>query len=87
MAKFVICAVRDKAVNAFMQPFFARSEGEAIRSFGDAVADPKMEFGKHPEDYNLWCFGSWDDKGEFVTWPDPVKLGEASSYVIEYKNT
>lgn len=77
MAKFCICSVHDAAVGAFMQPFFARSIDEARRSFGDAVADPKMEFGKHPMDYVLYHLGDWDDCGELRSLSTPNALMKA----------
>lgn len=82
MARFMICSVRDDAVSAFMQPFFARSKNEARRSFGDAVADPKMEFGKHPKDYALFCLGEWDDSGEMRIYDNNEVLAHALDYVI-----
>lgn len=83
MAKFIVCSVRDDAVNAFMQPFFARSKNEARRSFGDAVADPKMEFGKHPKDYALVCLGEWDDAGIMNVYDTFEQLAHAMDYVVE----
>lgn len=65
--KLVMCAVFDSAVGAFMQPFWAQSEGSAVRGFGDAVNDPKLEFGKHPQDYTLFALATFDDQtGEVV---------------------
>lgn len=82
MAKFVICSVKDTAVGAFMQPFFAKSVGEAKRSFRDACGDPKMEFSRHPEDYTLWLLGSWDDAGT-INVIEPDRLANASDFVLD----
>lgn len=69
MAKFVICSVHDDAVKTFNTPMFFRSKDEARRSFGDAVADAKSDFSRHAGDYSLWCFGEWDDIGQFNPQP------------------
>lgn len=61
MAKYLMCSIRDAAVGAFTNPFVARSQNEAIRSFTDAVNDPKLPFGQHPADYALFIVGEWDD--------------------------
>jgi len=53
-------AVLDKAVNAFMPPFFCRAKGEAIRTFTDAVNDKQSPFFKHPTDFELYIVGSFD---------------------------
>ncbi|QCQ84947.1 nonstructural protein [Blackfly microvirus SF02] len=71
-------AVFDKAVGAYMQPFFLRSRGEALRSFQDACSDGKSNFCTHPEDYVLFFVGEYDDKdGSFTLPPDPVKVVSA----------
>lgn len=60
-------SVFDTKVGAFMPPFAARSDGEAMRSFGDAIGDGKSQFAAHPEDYQLFYVGSFDDSsGLFV---------------------
>lgn len=61
-----IYAIRDKAVGAFMQPYFARSDAEALRSFQDAVSDVKSPFHAHAEDYDLYHLGHFDDAAGFV---------------------
>ena len=50
--------VRDVKSEAFMQPFFARSKGEAMRSFSDEVNNPTQGLiGKHPSDFVLFMIG------------------------------
>ncbi|QCQ84738.1 nonstructural protein [Blackfly microvirus SF02] len=63
-----VFSVLDKAVLAFLPPFFVRSKGEAIRSFSDACQDKEHQFAKHMTDYVLMYLGEWDDKsGAFVS--------------------
>lgn len=63
--KLQIVAVRDRAANAFMRPFFVPTLGMAIRSFQDevnrngAVTDAPMYH--HPEDYDLYHLGAFDE--------------------------
>ena len=59
--KLEIFSVYDGAVKAYLQPFFSRSKGEAIRSFTDAVNDEKSQFNKHAADYCLVYLGAYDD--------------------------
>lgn len=63
-------AVLDKQVGAYLVPFFARTDGEAIRSFTDAVGDKNTQFCKYPADYHLWRLGEFDD-GSGVLEPTP----------------
>ncbi|QCQ84709.1 nonstructural protein [Blackfly microvirus SF02] len=52
----------DSAISAHLPPFFARSEGEAIRMITRAVNDPESGFFQHAKDYTLVCLGSFDDE-------------------------
>lgn len=58
----IIC-VRDRAVDAFGQPNFVLSIGGATRSFTDEVnrADTNNSMYKHPDDFELYHLGSYDD--------------------------
>lgn len=60
--KLGIYSVLDKAVMAYMTPFFARADGEAMRSFKDACLDTSHNFNKHAADYTLYRLGSFDDR-------------------------
>lgn len=55
------CAVLDKKVNAYMNPQFFRTKGEAIRSWMDAVMSEAAPFRRHAEDYVFCYLGKYDD--------------------------
>lgn len=61
--KYFIVAVRDAAADCFGTPKFERSEGVAIRGFSDAVnhAGEDNILYAHPEQFDLYCLGSFDD--------------------------
>lgn len=61
MAIKKIVAVRDRALDAFGQPFFIPSNGAAIRSFQDEINNKDSELYKHPDDYDLYELGEYDD--------------------------
>src|SRR3954469_11190226 len=69
-----IFSVYDKAVQAFLQPFYSRSKGEAIRSFGEAVNDKEHPFAKHAADYSLMQLGEFDDQSGIFHTADPVRV-------------
>ncbi|UDN67680.1 nonstructural protein [robinz microvirus RP_93] len=80
--KLKIYSVFDKAVNAYMQPFYCRSAGEAIRSFTEACNDPTKPFGKYAMDYVLMAHGDFDDNSGLFQCSDPVRV-LAANEVIE----
>lgn len=80
--RMVICAVRDAKAEVFMQPMFFQAPAQARRAFGDAVNDPKTDFGRHPEDYTLFALGEWDEfEGKIEMYPQAVSLAVGSSLV------
>lgn len=59
--KMYVLATRDIVANVWSQPMFFPHIGIAIRGFGDQCRDKTTELGKHPEDYELWMIGEYDD--------------------------
>jgi len=62
--KYVVVTVRDRTADVFGQPFFVARVGQAIRSFADEVnnASSDSAIAKHPEDFDLYELGSFDDE-------------------------
>lgn len=59
----IIYSVYDKAIQAYMRPFFFQSDGQALRSFIDEVNREGSEMYAHPEDYALFRIGQFDANG------------------------
>lgn len=81
-------SVYDKAVGCFMPPFYAKSRGEAIRMFMDAVGDKNTPFCKHPEDYILFQTGEFEDGVGIFASREPEKVltaSEVASNVVELR--
>jgi hypothetical protein len=78
--RYKILAIRDRALDAYGQPFFAPSHGAAIRSFSDEInrASDQNQLFKHPEDFDLFSLGEFDDAtGEFeATRPTQLAVGK-----------
>jgi len=60
-------AILDLKGGFYSSPFFMHTDAIAIRSFSDALADPQVEMAKHPEDYQLWRLGDFDDNAGTLT--------------------
>lgn len=68
MATLSIFTLRDSKVNAYLQPFFMRSQGEAERAIKDILRDPNHNITRYAEDYSLFLHGSFDETtGIFAT--------------------
>ena len=81
MAKLKVFAVRDSKAEAYMNPFFMRSRGEALRAFVSGVNDPQTQLCKFPADFTLFEIGEFDEEsGDLVMLPTgKVSLGLALS--------
>ncbi|UDN67481.1 nonstructural protein [robinz microvirus RP_30] len=78
-----VFSVLDTAVSAFLPPFFARSKGEAIRSFTEASNDSSHQFAKHASDYVLYRLGAWDDHSGMFSGSEPERIGSAREFVVD----
>ena len=67
--KLHIISVRDIVADVYGQPIFAPSLGGAIRSFGDAInnQDKTDNLAKHPEHFEFWLLGEYDDETGTIT--------------------
>lgn len=78
-----IFCMYDSKVQAYLQPFFLKHQGEAIRGLMELVNDPKTNLYKYPEDFTLFELGTYEDtKASFTLHNTPLSIGKA----IEYKN-
>lgn len=53
--------IYDRKALQYHPPFFASTDGAAIRMVSDLAADPNTSVGRHPEDYVLFRAGGYDD--------------------------
>lgn len=78
-----VCAVRDSAVNAFLRPFYVPALGAAVRGFTDEVNRSDSEMGKHPEDYELFELGEFNEEtATFLMLDKPRSLGRAKDFIV-----
>jgi len=73
---WTIVAVHDRATDSFNTPQAFKAKGEAIRAFQDAVNNPQSgTMHQHPEDYDLYYLGEYDDhRGEVHPEDKPVQI-------------
>ena len=78
MILFVV-SVKDRAADVFNRPFFVPHRNVAIRDFTDEVnrvaADNQLN--KHPDDFDLYCLGEFDDSVGSLINNQPVILVRA----------
>lgn len=79
MKKKVFTVYDDKS-EAYLQPFFLDTIGQATRAITDCVNDLNHQFGRHPADYSLFLLGEFDEStAEFSQ--DKKSLGS----LVEFK--
>jgi hypothetical protein len=81
----IICAVKDRAADAFGRPLFVPSIGLAVRSFSDEVnrSDPENQMFNHSDDFDLYEIGVYDDNtGIIQCHPQPRQLALGKSVKV-----
>lgn len=56
----VFC-IYDSKAEAYLQPFFYKTKGEALRALSAVVDDPQHTFCKYAMDFTLFELGTYDD--------------------------
>lgn len=76
--RYKIVAIRDRAADVFGVPQFTGSVGTAIRGFADEVNKKDTVIGQHPDDFDLYELGEFDDaEGVFYSdRPRQVAVGK-----------
>lgn len=79
---YKIYAIRDSKMEAFNRPFVLPADGAAIRAFQDEINNKDSELSKHPEDYDLYCVGLWDEETGIISEgkTDRIATGESLIY-------
>lgn len=72
--QMIMVAIKDRALDAYMRPFFAQTKNQAIRMFTDEVNNPESPMHKHPDDYDLWYLLTWNDDTGGVEEVKPEQL-------------
>lgn len=86
MSKFYMVSIRDRAMDSFGPPFCTPQLSGGIRSFTDAVrrTDPENMMRRHPEDFDLYLVGTFEDStGELAPLDPPrqISIGKDAAAV------
>jgi len=74
--KLTLCTVKDRQADAYGRPMFVPALGVAIRSFSDEVnrQDADNQLYNHPDDFDLYELGTFDDNTGLFSLHDQPKL-------------
>lgn len=79
-------SIRDQKTEVFNTPFFQKTMGEAERNFAQTVNDPKTMLHQHPQDFDLYYLGEYDDNtGKFVVCDTPQHVSKAIAFIPQVK--
>ena len=74
MIQKIFC-VYDSKSEAYLQPFFMKTVGEAVRAITDVVNTPDHTFNNHAADYTLFEVGTFDSiSAKFTMLPTPHSI-------------
>jgi hypothetical protein len=69
--KKIFC-IHDEKAEAFLQPFFFDTVGQAERALIDCMRDATHNFARYPSDFTLFLIGEFDESSGVIT---PSKTG------------
>lgn len=81
--KHACFSIRDTCVGSFGIPMFFQNSAAAVRALGDVVNRPEKDNGyyQHPEHYQLYEIGSFDDESGSFEPIVPVFVVDCQSLV------
>ena len=79
--KLNLYVVLDTKSQTYSQPFAAHNDLVAQRLFSDMVNHTNSDMQRHPEDYNLYTFGTYDDQVPELDQGVLTSLGNGRKYV------
>lgn len=79
----MIVSVKDTAAQAFGRPVFVPAIAVAVRSFRDEVNKPgsSEDLARHPEDFELYELGSFDDSTGVISVVGPSLVVRAKDLI------
>ena len=79
-------SIYDICSGTYCTPFVLESDNSALRSFSDYCLIPDTTLSKHPEDFELYCLGSYNKKtGIIKSEFKPRLLAKAVTFVYSAK--
>lgn len=57
-----VYTVRDQKAEAYLRPFFCKTNGEALRAIMDVLGDRNHQFTKYPEDFAVFRIGEFNEE-------------------------
>lgn len=89
----IIVSVYDRAAQCYGQPFYVNAVGQATRSFTDEVnrADKDNPLFQHPEDFDLYQIGVYNDNDGSVVpnvkeWRDSALVPDVPVLIVRGKD-
>jgi hypothetical protein len=75
-----IYTVHDSKAETFARPVFQNTVGEAVRAFSDECSNEHSMLNKHPEDFNLYKLGEYDQGTGLFSTIVPVHIASARDF-------
>ena len=76
-----VYSIFDSKANTYSRPMFEYHRGRMLRMFIDLANDKQHPVGQHPEDYYLYCIGTFDENtGKLTALDKEESLGKALDF-------
>ena len=79
--KLKLYAIYDTVSCVYDRPWCSHNDSSALRLFSDIACDENHPVGKHPEHYQLYRIGRYDDNNGVIEPESAVCIGKAQELV------
>jgi len=73
----LLFAIFDVKMRLFMSPYCGRNVDSALRQFSDMCNNPNNQLARHPEDFELYEVGTFDDATGIIVVIEPRLVARA----------
>jgi len=75
--KIKMFVIFDTKAKFYNKPFLLQNDSIALRAFTDLANDPSTDVCKHPEDFQLFSIGEFDDETAGIKSTNPIIIARA----------
>lgn len=79
--RWMVFSVHDQVADVWTNPMVDFNEATAERKFANSIEEPDHQFHRNPEDFALYCIGTYDDTSGELEGRMPEFVARGSSYV------
>ena len=79
---FKIYTFKDTLAETYSDLNIYKNDMVACRTFSDMCRNDKSPLYVHPENYIMYCVGTWDENTGTLVSHEPIEIAKATNYTV-----